>query len=138
MWKLVHDNKWDEKIIQLGKNLTFQGEFCGPRIQKNRIGLRDYHLYIFNVIDLDTGRWYNLDEMLEICEKLGMETVPIEECGECFSYTLPELLERAKGKYPSGQNKEGIVIRLLHHEWNYELRKPLSFKVLNNDFLLKE
>lgn len=138
MWKLIHQNGWDEKIISLGKNLTFQGEFCGPRIQKNRIGLKEYKLYIFNVIDLDTGRWYNLDEMLDICNQLGMETVPIEERGEAFNYTLAELLERAKGKYPSGQNKEGIVIRLLNHEWSHELRKPLSFKVLNNDFLLKE
>ena len=138
MWKIVHDNQWDEKIVALGKNLYFQGEYCGPRIQKNRIGLKEYKLYIFNVIDLDTGRWYNLDEMLDICAQLGMDTVPIEERGECFNYTLEQLIERAKGKYPSGQNKEGIVIRLLNHEWNYELRKPLSFKVLNNDFLLKE
>lgn len=138
MWKLVHDNQWDEKIIALGKNLYFQGEYCGPRIQKNRIGLKEYKLYIFNVIDLDTGRWYNLDEMLEICSQLGMDTVPIEERGDSFNYTLEELLEKAKGKYPSGQNKEGIVIRLLDHEWSHELRKPLSFKVLNNDFLLKE
>ena len=138
MWKLVHQHNWDTKIIELGKNLAFQGEFCGPRIQKNRIGLKDYHLYIFNIIDLDTGRWYNLYEMQDLCEKIGMETVPIEEIGECFSYNLPELLERARGRYPSGQNKEGIVIRLLTPEWNMELHKPLSFKVLNNDFLLKE
>jgi hypothetical protein len=76
--------------------------------------------------------------MLEICSQLGMDTVPIEERGDSFNYTLEELLEKAKGKYPSGQNKEGIVIRLLDHEWSHELRKPLSFKVLNNDFLLKE
>lgn len=138
MWKLVHDNGWDEKISALGKNIAFQGEFCGPRIQKNRLNLREYHLYIFNVIDLDTGRWYNLDEMLGICADIGMETVPIEEIGDDFNYTLEQLLERAKGKYPSGKNKEGIVIRLTEPEWNGELRKPLSFKVLNNDFLLKE
>lgn len=138
MWKLVHDKKWDEKIIAMGKNLAFQGEFCGPRIQKNRIGLKEYKLYIFNVIDIETGRWYNLDEMCNICKELGMETVPIEEVGDKFNYTLEQLIERAKGKYPSGQNKEGIVIRLLNPEWSHELRKPLSFKVLNNDFLLKE
>jgi hypothetical protein len=102
------------------------------------LGLKEYKLYIFNVIDLDTGRWYGLDEMCEICKQLGMETVPIEEIGDCFSYTLSELIERAKGKYPSGQNKEGIVIRLINPEFSYELHKPLSFKVLNNDFLLKE
>lgn len=138
MWKLVHDHHWDENLIQYGKNLVFQGEFCGPRIQKNRIGLKEYKLYIFNVIDLDTHRWFGLYEMQDICKKLGFETVPIEEIGCEFNYTLDQLINRAKGKYPSGQNKEGIVIRLMRPEYSMELHKPLSFKVLNNDFLLKE
>lgn len=138
MWKIVHDHGLDEKIKALGKNLVFQGEYCGPRIQKNRLGLKEYKVYIFNVIDLDTQRWYNLKDMLDVCVQVGMETVPIEEIGNRFSYTLEQLIERAKGKYPSGQNKEGIVIRLQDPVYNSELGKPLSFKVLNNDFLLKE
>ena len=38
--------------------------------------------------------------------------VPVEEEAEDFPYdSVEQLLERAKGKYDSGMNKEGIVIR---------------------------
>jgi hypothetical protein len=61
-----------------------------------------------------------------------LQTVPLEERGESFAYNLETLLEKARGKYPSGLDKEGIVVR------NTESPKGISFKVLNNDALLKE
>jgi hypothetical protein len=42
------------------------------------------------------------------------------------------LLEKAKGKYPNGLDKEDIVVR------DASSPKAVSFKVLNNDALLKE
>jgi hypothetical protein len=63
---------------------------------------------------------------------LGISTVPLEERGEQFDYSLETLLEKARGKYPSGLDKEGIVVRSTHSP------KAISFKVLNNDALLKE
>ena len=128
----------EEKIREYGRNLVFQGEFCGPGIQKNRLGLKEADWYVFNVIEADTMRLVDLDTMLRICEDLGLKTVPIEEVGDNFNYTLAELLERAKGKYPSGLDKEGIVIRPVAPEYCRMLGKSLSFKVLNNDFLAKE
>ncbi|WP_461252363.1 hypothetical protein [Treponema sp. R8-4-B8] len=65
-------------------------------------------------------------------QDLGIATVPLEERGESFDYSLETLLEKAKGKYPSGQEKEGIVVRDVNNP------KAVSFKVLNNDALLKE
>ena len=44
----------------------------------------------------------------------------------------------AKGKYTSGMNKEGIVIRPLEPVYSRIVEGPLSMKVLNNDYLLKE
>ena len=71
-------------------------------------------------------------------ELLDLDMVPIEEIGEDFNYTVSELIEKAKGKYPSGLDKEGIVIRPIKNEFNMQIKNRLSFKVLNNDFLLKE
>ena len=65
--------------------------------------------------------------------------VPVEEHGEEFPYSSVEkLLERAKGKYDSGMNKEGIVIRPVEPVYSRTIEGPLSMKVLNNDYLLKE
>ena len=56
-----------------------------------------------------------------------------------FEYdSIEELLERAKGKYTSGMNKEGIVIRPLEPVYSRIVEGPLSMKVLNNDYLLKK
>ena len=128
----------EEKIRAYGRNLVIQGEFCGHGIQKNRLRLKMPEWYVFNVIDADTMKMVDLFQMLEICGDLNLKTVPIEEVEDNFNYTLAELLERAKGKYPSGLDKEGIVIRPVVPEYCGILGKSLSFKVLNNDFLAKE
>jgi hypothetical protein len=87
---------------------------------------------VFDVKDWDSGRYVSYDTMLEICASLEVPVVPLEERGDSFAYTLEELLEKARGKYPSGLDKEGIVVRTVQSP------KAVSFKVLNNDALLKE
>jgi len=62
----------------------------------------------------------------------------VEEIGESFSYTLAELLEKARGKYSSGLDKEGIVVRTQEAGHNKAINQKMSFKVINNDFLKKE
>ena len=139
MWKWVHDMNLVDKLKELGQDIAIQGEFCGAGIQKNRLKLQRPLIYVFTILmlgdDNKTAR-ASLDEMREFCNKLGLTTVPIEEEGESFGYTLPELLERARGKYASGMDKEGIVIRTATPgRLGYQ---ALSFKVINNDFLKKE
>lgn len=138
MWDYFYRENIPERLKAYGKDIVLQGEFCGPTIQKNRIGLRTFTWYVFNVFDADM-HLLPLDDALKICEELKLTHVPIEERGDSFNYTLDELLERARGKYElSGRPKEGIVIRPLTPEWSNDLGKALSFKVLNNDFLKKE
>ena len=131
-WTPVYKYGLKEKFAALGRNLVLTGEICGPGIQKNRLRLPAAEWSVFDVKDWDTGQYVPYDEAITICSGLGLTFVPLEERGERFSYTLETLLEKAKGKYPSGLDKEGIVVR-------YTLApKAVSFKVLNNDALLKE
>ena len=95
--------------------------------------------YVFTIIDLKTNKRVELERQQELCELLGLRMVPIEEVGECFEYSsVEELLERAKGKYDSGMNKEGIVIRPVVPVYSKVVEGALSMKVLNNEYLLKE
>ena len=95
--------------------------------------------YVFTVIDLKTRRRMSLPKMRELCERLQLTMVPIEEEGTVFPYdSVEQLLERAKGCYASGMNKEGIVIRPVDPVYSGIIEGPLSMKVLNNDYLLKE
>jgi len=139
MWAYVYKHNLKEKLLALGEDIALQGEFCGAGIQKNRLKLYEPALYVFDVIKIGEGdklRKCGLDEILSYCDKLGVESVPIEETGDSFGYTLPELLERAKGQYVSGLDKEGIVVRT--RDYGRVGNDKLSFKVINNDFLAKE
>lgn len=141
MWKFAHEHKVFEKMKELGLcNIAIQGEWCGPGIQKNRLALKRPDWYVFTIIDIESGKRFSMDMMQKICNELGVKTVPCEEVKTEFEYqTIDELLERAKGKYPSGQQKEGIVIRpIANNVWSDTINGWLSMKVLNNDYLVKE
>jgi len=131
-WTPVYKYGLKEKLVALGRNLVFTGEICGPGIQKNKLRLPALEWYVFDVKDWDANRYVSYDDASKICAELGLSFVPLEERGDHFSYSLETLLDKAKGKYPSGLDKEGIVVR------NALFPKAVSFKVLNNDALLKE
>lgn len=140
MWVYAHEHHIPERIAKNHlQDIAIQGEFCGAGIQKNRLKLIKPEWYIFTVFNLATHRRYSLHKMQELCATLQLKMVPIEEEKETFDYDSVEaLLERAKGKYASGMNKEGIVIRPVEPVYSKILEGPLSMKVLNNDYLLKE
>jgi ATP-dependent RNA circularization protein (DNA/RNA ligase family) len=121
-----------EKLSLLGKNIVLTGEICGPGIQKNKLRLAQAEWYVFDVKDWDSQKYLPYDDAVKLCADLGIPVVPLEERGEAFDYSLEQLLEKAKGKYKSGLDKEGIVVR------DALAPKVVSFKVLNNDALLKE
>jgi RNA ligase (TIGR02306 family) len=131
-WMPVYKYGLKEKFAKYGKNIVLTGEICGPGIQKNKLRLTGLEWYVFDVKDGDSNIYFPYDEAVKICEDFGVPIVPLEERGEKFSYSLETLLEKARGKYPSGLDKEGIVVRYLDRP------KAISFKVLNNDALLKE
>ena len=140
MWKYAHENGIPDRIKENNlSDLAIQGEFCGAGIQKNRLKLKKPEWYVFTMIDLKTHRRLSLAKMKELCGILNLKMVPVEEERDLFEYdSIEELLERAKGKYTSGMNKEGIVIRPLEPVYSRIVEGPLSMKALNNDYLLKE
>ena len=131
-WLPVNKYGLREKLAKYGKNIVLTGEICGPGIQKNKLRLPEIEWYVFDVKDQAANRYLPYDQAAALCAEFGLSFVPLEERGDSFDYSLETLLEKAKGKYPSGLDKEGIVVR--DADWP----KAVSFKVLNNDALLKE
>ena len=131
IWKYAHENSIPERMEAMG--------ITDVAIQKNRLKLVRPEWYVFTVIDMNNRRRISLPEMKELCDKLQLKMVPIEEEGTAFPYdSVEQLLERAKGHYSSGMNKEGIVIRPVEPVYSRTIEGALSMKVLNNDYLLKE
>ena len=120
------------------KTLAIQGEFCGEGIQKNRLKLSTPEWFVFTII-INEQR-VRLDQMIGVCEVLGMAHVPIEETGSNLSAKFPDveaILKRAEGDYPNGGKKEGIVIRPVIPVHSSLIGGPLSFKAVSNRYLLK-
>lgn len=123
-WNMAR--KYDlENIIKDG--MCIQGEICGPNIQKNKLGLKELDLFIFNCYAIK-GRQYVEPKWLLSNYKLSF--VPYIETGENFHHTFSELLKIAgETLYDNLTPAEGVVVR--------SLDQKVSFKVLNSSFLLR-
>ena len=142
-FELVKARGYQEKVEAFVKEnalstLTIQGELCAPGIQQNRLRLVKPEWYVFTI--RENGKRVGLKRMLEICDALGFEHVPIEEVGTDLPSKYPTveaLLERADGEYPKGGKKEGIVIRPTEPVFCPLISASLSMKVVSNKYLLK-
>lgn len=140
-WRIDEKYQIEQKLREYNqKNNTFialQGETVGQGIQKNKLGLNCIDFYVFNVVDIEKNNKIHIDQALEIVDQLDLKFVPIIEKKEFFDLSQNCLLHMAKGKYfehfptaNKNQDREGIVIR--------SLCGKISFKAINNDFLLKD
>jgi len=139
---------------QLGRKLergyVYQGEILGPRIQGNKYGLKDYHIYIYNVWNIFYHRYLTPIQMARHCAVNGIDVVPYADVPYKNAFVLGDsidcLVEMSKGQsILPGRTKEtpreGIVIRPLEY-----IEEPgddrfvggrLSFKAINPDFMIK-
>ena len=126
-WSSINDN--DDFAIQC--------EVVGPGIQKNHMDLKENEIRIFNLYNITKGKYDDYSKLKEFCEVNNLPMVKVLEEG-VFNYNLDELLIKAEGQYDGGKNREGIVIRTIKEDYSSALKGRLSFKVLNNKFLLKD
>lgn len=140
-WRVAAKYRLDE-VLPTG--MCIQGEVCGPGIQKNIMGLAEHELFVFSVYDVRTSSYLSFEEMRAFCDGKGLTMVPIEAIVtgpslDVFPRGIDALLEMAKGRYPgSNRHREGLVFRPIVEAPSAVLGGRLSFKCINNDYLLKE
>ena len=140
MYQYVLREKLKDKLLENNENLAIQGEFCGPKVNSNQMGLKDYEFYVFNIKNLDTNKYYDFNEIQELCSKLKLKPVPLIDkfiCNE--SHTIDKFQELANNIYYTTPNNkkvpgEGIVIRPTKSEYSYYLQRMLSCKVINQNY----
>jgi hypothetical protein len=125
-----------ESGIILPNDFIFQGEFCGDKVNGNRMKLKGNRFYIFTIYSRIMSRYLSLDEMTDVCRKLGIDMVT---CIDAYIHTEDKTVEYYENlanstKYPGDIPAEGIVIR---ESYNYvsdcigDPRRYIScFKVL--------
>ena len=140
-WYWAMAKKYDilAKLAARG-NFAVQGEICGPGIQKNRLGLKNIELFLFDVYDIDKQQYCGFQTLCDFAETFGIPMVPILD--DIFlpgdAATVEDFLAMAEGKYEGTKNeREGIVVRPVRTEFGEVLQGRMSFKVVSNRFLLK-
>lgn len=140
-WQIAERHRLAEVIP---REMAVQGELVGPGIQKNRLGLTRVEWFVFDAYDTRGGRHLGPEELRSFCAERGLRAVPYErivsgEEAKTFDHSLEHWLRLAGGRYEGTTNrKEGIVVRPLVGRRSEVLGGRLSFKVIDNDFLLKE
>lgn len=153
-------DKYDlQNKLPLG--FAIQGEVAGPKIQKNRLELKEHDLFVFNVFDFGTGKYMDYGNLVSFCSAYDLKMVPLaldcafywiqdadkwrwvslsSGCQRELNPTLDDFLLLSQGYYDGTKNRrEGIVIRPLTEMRSTTLgRDRFSFKVVNNEYLLKD
>ncbi len=138
MYQYVQRENILEKIKNY--NIAIQGEFCGPKINGNKMKLKNYKYYVFNIKDLNTNKYLGWYEIKKIADKLQLETVPLLQIMDFKNdYDLNYFQEMAnKLLYTLPSNicvpAEGLVIRPTKPKWSNLLSKFLSVKIINQNY----
>ena len=114
---MIGDREW----------IAIQGECVGPKIQKNKYGVTEPDLYVFNLL-YPSGR---VDSLMarSIIEQHGLKFVPIIQPEYVLPDTVDEVLAFANGPSALADTmREGIVFRSRDGKQ--------SFKAVSPEFLI--
>lgn len=145
IWKFARKNDIENKLRALNRNISIQGEFIGPGINKNSLKLTYHNVYFFNAFDIDKQEYFNLNDFKRLIENvLLLKTVPIINYDYILGDNIDELVKLSIGKSVINKeaDREGIVVRSIKEIRDSELVNDitfgrLSFKVVNPEYLLK-
>jgi len=134
-WRIAREL---DLINKMPDNLCLQGELVGEGIQGNPLKIKGQRIYFFNAYNILTGVYLNFSDFINILKHLNLESVPLVDVSFKLPNTVEELLKYAEGKSLINPEveREGVVIRP-KVEAQYKGQR-LSFKVINNTYLLSE
>lgn len=138
-WKVAIEEDIDAQMMAVDPYWDFalQGELIGPGIQGNIYGLGKPEFHVFDVYDIQSGRYLDPLARRELVERMGLKHVPvIAEYADLYDTLgisdIPQLLAFADGKSQLNQkqDREGIVFK--------QVDGGMTFKAISNRYLLGE
>ena len=131
-WKVARELNIEENMVDMGRNLAIQGEIIGEGIQGNPYRIKSQTIRVYNAFDIDTQEYLGFEQLKVTARALCLEMVPVIDEEFTLPETIDELLKFAEGKSTlnGSAEREGYVIR------SHDMKT--SFKVISNNFLLKE
>jgi len=137
-WKVSKELDLPNKMAAWGNDFSIQGELAGMGIQKNPYNLPNVQFFAFQIFDIKNHRYLDFKDFQNMCEKWGVQIVPILETDFVLKHTMEELIEKSKGTSTLNPKilREGIVLRGIVEDRDEEVGR-VSIKAVNPDYLLK-
>lgn len=137
LWRAANKYNLPAKLIGIGCNIAIQGEIVGNGIQGNIYQMRDQDFLVYDIYDIDAGRYFTPGERKAFVAEHGLNHCPVLAYSARLTDTLgltnmDQILKFAEGKSVMGMigcEREGLVFKC--HE------KQVSFKAISNKYLLK-
>jgi len=132
LWRAAIKYGLEEKLVACGRNIAIQGELIGNGIQGNIYKMRDQDFYVYDIYDIDAGRYFTPKERVRFVTGHQLNHCPVlMPHVEFDTETAESLLTMAEGEtamLTSNGQREGLVFKC--HE------QQVSFKAISNAFLL--
>jgi RNA ligase (TIGR02306 family) len=139
-WRMARKLNLENILRSEGSNLCIQGEMVGPGIQANRMGLKETDLYLFNLFDIDAGKYLSYHQLCQFAAKHNLKIVKkVQQIDLSMeSPSVKDLLDISNElNYDNNTPAEGIVWRSACETHSDVLKSRLSFKTISNRFLEK-
>ena len=139
-WKIARKLKLEEILCSEGRNISVQGELVGPGVQSNHIGLKEIELHLFNLFDIDSGKFAGYNELVEFGKKHNLSVVKLAHKIDLTMEpkSLDDMLQLANDlNYGNGTPAEGIVWRPICETYSEVLKGRMSWKTISNLYLEK-
>jgi RNA ligase (TIGR02306 family) len=133
LWRAAYCHQLPTKLSHIERNLAVQGELIGNGIQGNKYKMRDQDFYVYDIYDIDAGRYFTPAERLAFVTEYKLNHCPVLHYATELLISVESLLALAEGKSVMGDivgpEREGLVYKCNE--------KSVSFKAISNKFLLK-
>jgi RNA ligase (TIGR02306 family) len=133
LWRAAYRHELPAKLANIGRNIAVQGELIGNGIQGNKYKMRDQDFYVYDIYDIDAGRYFTPAERQTFVSDHKLNHCPILISNDRLGggETIENLLKYAEGNSELNpkQEREGLVFKCNE--------KSVSFKAISNKFLLK-
>lgn len=126
-----------EHTCKRNPEYVFQEECYGVGIQKNKLGIEDVDLAVFNVSRRVDRTRLSFDEMTILLDELQLPMVKCIMVIDDFQMTFDELQELSDAqRYDNGELAEGIVIRPCEPFISRYSKDDWSYKVISREYKL--
>jgi len=137
IWSVVANRLGLHEKLKAAPDVIFYGEVYG-QVQKGfdyGITKGQSDLVLFDAYDLNTGRYLNGDEFLELAQRVGLKTVPILYRGPWQGLDQCEPLADGPNGFNGKHMREGFVVKPMVERWNEEIGRVV-LKLHGQEYLL--